>query len=285
VEDVGGSGRRRRAALMFTGIIEAVGRVAGSEPRGGDRRFRIDAAALGPADVALGDSIAVSGCCLTVVARSGDVLAFDVSNESVARTTLGALRPGDRVNLEQALRLADRLGGHLVSGHVDDVGHVVAIAPDARSQRWTIEAPAALARYIAAKGSIAVDGVSLTVNAVQGARFGVNLIPHTVAHTTFADRRVGDAVNLEVDLVARYVERLSRCGETGPHPDPPPRAGEGVPAREDSDAANSLPPLAGEGARRAKGGPPPITGRLAPSRSDGGERVRRTGHTPKGARP
>ncbi|HEU0276904.1 MAG TPA: riboflavin synthase [Rhodanobacteraceae bacterium] len=195
---------------MFTGIIQAVGRVAASEPRGGDRRFSIEAAALGLADVAPGDSIAVSGCCLTVIARTGGVLTFDVSNESLALTTLGALRPGDRVNLEKALRLADRLGGHLVSGHVDDVGHIVAIAPDARSQRWTLEAPVALARHIAAKGSIAVDGVSLTVNAVEGARFGVNLIPHTVAHTTFADRRVGEAVNLEIDLVARYVERMLR---------------------------------------------------------------------------
>lgn len=200
---------------MFTGIIQAVGRVAATEPRGGDLRFSIDAGALDLVDVAPGDSVAVSGCCLTVVARAGSVLAFDVSNESLALTTLGGLRPGDRVNLEKALRLADRLGGHLVAGHVDDVGHIVAIAPDARSQRWTVEAPGALARYIAAKGSIALDGVSLTVNVVEGATFGVNLIPHTVAHTSFAERRVGDAVNLEVDLVARYLERLVRGGASG----------------------------------------------------------------------
>ena len=198
---------------MFTGIIEAVGTVRAIEARGGDVRLTIAAAQLDRADIALGDSICVSGCCLTVVAQDGDALAFDVSNESLALTTLGGLRAGDAVNLEKALRLADRLGGHLVSGHVDGVGTIVEIKPDARSQRWTIEAPAALARYIAGKGSVCVDGVSLTVNAVDGARFGVNLIPHTVAATTFAQRGVGDRLNLEVDLLARYVERMYSCDQ------------------------------------------------------------------------
>ena len=196
---------------MFTGIVEATGRVTRSEPRGGDLRLGVVAPGFDASDIALGDSIAVSGCCLTVVAHEGDTLAFDISNESLTLTTLGALGVGDRVNLEKALRLSDRLGGHLVSGHVDGIGRIVSIEPDARSQRWTIEAPPALARYVAAKGSICVDGVSLTVNTVEGARFGVNLIPHTVEQTTFGDRRVGDRVNLEIDMLARYVERLRSC--------------------------------------------------------------------------
>lgn len=193
---------------MFTGIVQAVGRLAATEPLGGDVRLHIDTAGLGLDDVALGDSIAVAGVCLTAIAVEGSTFAADVSVETLTHTTLGRLNPGDPVNLEKALRLSDRLGGHLVSGHVDGVGHVVSVTPDARSQRWVFEAPAALARYIAAKGSICIDGTSLTVNEVDGPRFGVNLIPHTVEHTSFAQRRPGDAVNLEVDLVARYVERL-----------------------------------------------------------------------------
>jgi riboflavin synthase len=193
---------------MFTGIIEATGTIAGRQERGGDLRLTVAAPDLDLSDVAPGDSIAVSGCCLTVVAREGDALAFDVSNESLLLTTLGSLREGDAVNLEKAMRLSDRLGGHLVSGHIDGLGTLVAVEPDARSQRWRIEVPPALSRYIAAKGSICVDGVSLTVNAVDGGRLDVNLIPHTVAVTTFRDRRVGDRVNLEVDMLARHVERL-----------------------------------------------------------------------------
>ncbi len=199
---------------MFTGIVQAVGHVARLEPRGGDLRLHIEAGGLDLDDVRLGDSIAVSGVCLTAVALAGRGFAADVSNETLALTTLGSLRPGDPVNLEKALRLADRLGGHLVSGHVDGLGKVVAIAPDARSQRWTFELPAALARYVAAKGSVCIDGTSLTVNEVDGTRFGVNLIPHTLAHTAFQARRVGDAVNIEVDLIARYVERLLVGGQT-----------------------------------------------------------------------
>ena len=193
---------------MFTGIIECTGPLARSEPRGGDLRLVIDAPALDFSDVAIGDSISVSGVCLTAVDLGEHAFAVDASNETLALTTLGALRSGDAVNLEKALRLSDRLGGHLVSGHVDGVGRIVSIEPDARSQRWLIEAPTELARYIAAKGSICVDGVSLTVNTVESARFSVNLIPHTVEVTTFAQRKPGDRVNLEVDMMARYLERL-----------------------------------------------------------------------------
>ena len=196
---------------MFTGIIQATGRITSSEPGGGDLRLGIVVPEFDASDVALGDSIAVSGCCLTVVAHAGDTLAFDVSGESLALTTLGDLGVGDRVNLEKALRLSDRLGGHLVSGHVDGVGRIVSVEPDGSSQRWIVEAPPALARYIATKGSVCVDGVSLTVNTVEGAHFGVNLIPHTVEQTAFGDRRAGDRVNLEIDMLARYVERLRSC--------------------------------------------------------------------------
>jgi riboflavin synthase len=193
---------------MFTGIVQAIGRITALEPRGGDLRLAVEATALGLDDVGLGDSICVSGVCLTVVAIDAAVLAFDVSTETLACTSLGARAVGDSVNLEKSLRLADRLGGHLVSGHVDGVGTVVSVSADARAQRWTFRAPAALMRYLAPKGSIAVDGVSLTVNEVDGDTFGVALIPHTVAVTTFGQRHVGDVVNLEVDAVARYVERL-----------------------------------------------------------------------------
>ena len=198
---------------MFTGIVQAVGIVARIEPRGGDACLFVNASAL-DAEPNPGDSLSVSGVCLTVAARERDVLAFDVSNETLALTALAALREGDAVNLEPALRLSDRLGGHLVSGHVDGIGRVVTIEPDARSQRWTLEVPAALSRYVAVKGSVCVDGVSLTVNEVRGNRFGVNLIPHTVQVTTFRGKRVGDPVNIEVDLIARYLERL-RAGEAG----------------------------------------------------------------------
>ncbi len=198
---------------MFTGIVQALGTIERVEPRGGDTRLWVAAPTDFLVDVAIGDSIAVAGVCLTAIAFDAARFAADVSTETLACTTLGDLDVGSAVNLEKALRLADRLGGHLVSGHVDAVGRVLCVTPDARSQRWTFEAPAPLARYIAAKGSICIDGVSLTVNEVEGPRFGVNLIPHTVEVTTFRDRRAGDAVNLEVDLVARYVERL-RSGAT-----------------------------------------------------------------------
>ena len=201
---------------MFTGIIQSVGRIVRLEPRGGDVRLHVDTADLDLADVQLGDSIAVSGVCLTAVTLDARGFSADVSNETLSLTTLGRHKAGDPVNLEKALRLADRLGGHLVSGHVDGVGKVVAITPDGRSQRWTFEVPAAIARYIAAKGSVCIDGTSLTVNTVAGTEFGVNLIPHTVLNTSFQARGVGDAVNLEVDLVARYVERLLQGGDAAP---------------------------------------------------------------------
>ncbi|GLQ96947.1 riboflavin synthase [Dyella mobilis] len=199
---------------MFTGIVQSVGRIARLESRGGDVRLHVDTAGLDLSDVQLGDSIAVSGVCLTAVTLEARGFAADVSNETLSLTTLGKHKAGDPVNLEKALRLADRLGGHLVSGHVDGVGKVVSITPDGRSQRWTFEVPPQLARYIASKGSICIDGTSLTVNEASGNRFGVNLIPHTVEHTAFHARRAGDPVNIEVDVVARYIERLMGSGES-----------------------------------------------------------------------
>lgn len=197
---------------MFTGIIQAVGRIASREPRGGDARLVIDAGALDLGDVAIGDSIAVAGVCLTVVAIDGTRWSADVSAETLARTTLGHLAIGAGVNLEKALRLADRLGGHLVSGHVDGVGSVVGVGDDGASQRWRFRLPRALARYVAVKGSVCIDGTSLTVNEVGDDDFGVTLIPHTLAMTTFGARTAGDAVNIEVDLMARYAERLAAAG-------------------------------------------------------------------------
>lgn len=193
---------------MFTGIIEAIGEVAVLEPRGGDIRLRMRTGKLDLADVALGDSIAVNGVCLTVVQLPGDGFAADVSRETLSLTSLGQLAPGSRVNLEKALTLASRLGGHMVSGHVDGLGQVVERHDDARSVRFAIEAPQALARYIAHKGSITVDGTSLTVNAVQGRRFELNIVPHTLHETIIDGYDVGRQVNLEVDLIARYLERL-----------------------------------------------------------------------------
>ncbi len=209
---------------MFTGIVQAVGRIAAATPRGDGLRLEIDPVGLDLDDVGVGDSIAVSGCCLTVVAKragpAGARLAFDVSAESL-RCTAGLDGSAD-VNLEKALRLADRLGGHLMTGHVDGVGTVVAFGPvgaaavDATDQSWRldIEVPAALARFVAAKGSIAVQGVSLTVNGVDGARFHVNLIPHTLEVTTLKSLAPGAPVNIEVDLVARYCERLLHMSDT-----------------------------------------------------------------------
>jgi riboflavin synthase len=193
---------------MFTGLVEGVGSLAARDARGGDARLRIAAGTLPFDGVRLGESIAVNGVCLTVAAFDGEGFEADASNETLALTTLGALPLGAALNLERAMRPDDRLGGHLVSGHVDGVGRVLRIEPDARAQRWAFAAPRPLLRYIAQKGSVCVDGVSLTVNAVDAAGFEVALVPHTVAHTAFAGTAVGDAVNLEVDLVARYVERL-----------------------------------------------------------------------------
>ncbi len=198
---------------MFTGLIEGVGTVLALEPRGGDLRLCIGVGTLPFADVALGESIAVSGVCLTAIEFDATSFAADASNETLALTSLGGLRIGHAVNLERAMRPTDRLGGHLVSGHVDGMGRVLSIHDDARAQRWRFAAPSTLMKYIATKGSICVDGVSLTVNAVDADGFEVALIPHTVAHTAFATTQIGDAVNLEVDLVARYVERLLSARE------------------------------------------------------------------------
>ena len=193
---------------MFTGLIAGVGRLVAREARGGDVRLRIEAGTLPFDGVALGESIAVNGVCLTVVAFDAGSFAVDASNETLALTTLGSLALGAPLNLERAMLPTDRLGGHLVSGHVDGLGHATRRWEDARAVRWRIETQMAVLRYIAHKGSVCVDGVSLTVNAVDEVGFEVALIPHTVEHTAFHALCEGDAVNLEVDLLARYVERL-----------------------------------------------------------------------------
>ncbi len=193
---------------MFTGIVQDVGTLVSIEPVGGDLRLTLEARRLDLGAQRIGDSVAVSGVCLTIVHLDGARFAADVSRETLALTTLGALGVGDQVNLEPALRAGEPLGGHLVSGHVDGLATVEALAPDARSQRVTVAVPPALARYIAPKGSVTLDGVSLTVNDVGAARFGVNLVPHTQEVTTFGSLRVGQRLNLEVDTLARYVERL-----------------------------------------------------------------------------
>ncbi len=193
---------------MFTGIVQDVGRVRGIVPRGGDVRLVIGVDRLSLTGIWPGDSICVSGVCLTALDLTADSFAADVSRETLELTTLGTLAEGSRVNLEPALRAGDALGGHLVSGHVDGVAEVVDLRGDARSVRVSFRCPAPLARYVARKGSVAIDGVSLTVNEVEGERFGVNLIPHTQAVTTLGELVVGRRVNLEVDQVARYVERL-----------------------------------------------------------------------------
>lgn len=230
---------------MFTGIIQAVGKIAALEKRSGDARLRVTTGKLDLSDVKLGDSIAVSGVCLTAVETDARGFSADVSGETLARTTLGNLKPGDAVNLEKALTPTTRLGGHLVSGHVDGIGTVHERTQDARSVRFRIGVPAALAKYIAGKGSVCVDGVSLTVNAVDdtrdgggttsgtkeagrrreqpprathgavadGAVFEINIVPHTLAETTLDELAPGRRVNIEVDILARYLERLLTAGK------------------------------------------------------------------------
>lgn len=193
---------------MFTGIIRALGIVESVEARGGDIRLRVALGELAGNDLATGESVAVNGVCLTVIEPAKTHLVADVSRETLEHTTLGSLKAGDRVNLEPALAAGERLGGHLVSGHVDGVGTLLERKEDARSWRFIFEAPQALAKYIARKGSICIDGISLTVNGVDGARFDVNIVPHTLAVTNLGARAPGDRVNLEVDVVARYLERL-----------------------------------------------------------------------------
>ena len=193
---------------MFTGIVQDLGRVQEREKRGGDARIVIAFDRLDPAGIRVGDSICVQGCCLTVTELLGRAFTADVSRETLSLTTLGDLAVGSPVNLETSLKAGDPLGGHLVSGHVDGVAQVVAVSGDARSLRLKIAVPSELARYIARKGSIAIDGVSLTINEVEDAVFGVNIIPHTQAVTTLGKLIVGARVNLEVDQVARYIERM-----------------------------------------------------------------------------
>jgi riboflavin synthase len=193
---------------MFTGIISAIGNVVGLEPRGGDVRLTIETGSLRLADVSLGDSIACNGACLTAVELTGQGFIADVSVETLNLTTIGNWNAGSRVNLEKAMQATDRFGGHIVSGHVDGIGEVVALEGDARSWRFRLRAPRDIAKYIAQKGSITVDGTSLTVNVVEGSEFELNIVPHTMLHTVIGDYKVGTKVNLEVDLVARYLERL-----------------------------------------------------------------------------
>lgn len=199
---------------MFTGIIESVGRITAVDIRDGDARMQIEVDDGYLKGVALGDSVAVSGICLTVREQTARGFAADLSVETLQATSSGTWKPTRRVNLEKALTPHKPLGGHLVSGHVDGVGRLVDRHEEARSWRMQFEAPAELARYIARKGSITIDGVSLTMNDVDGGRFGVNIIPHTLSQTTLGDLQPGDAVNLEVDLIARYLERLLAARET-----------------------------------------------------------------------
>ncbi|MFC3606577.1 riboflavin synthase [Stutzerimonas tarimensis] len=193
---------------MFTGIIEAIGTIRALTPKGGDVRVLVETGKLDLGDVKLGDSIAVNGVCLTAVELPGNGFWADVSRETLTRTGFNDLKAGSPVNLEKALTPTSRLGGHLVSGHVDGVGEIVSRQDNARAVQFVVRAPAELARYIALKGSITVDGTSLTVNSVNGAQFELTIVPHTLSETIMADYRPGRRVNLEVDLLARYLERL-----------------------------------------------------------------------------
>ena len=193
---------------MFTGIISAIGDITNLEERAGDARLTIRTGNLSLADVQLGDSIACNGACLTVIELTGEGFVADVSVETLNLTTIGNWQTGSRINLEKAMRATDRLGGHIVSGHIDGIGEVMALEEDARSWRFRMRAPREIAKYIAHKGSITLDGTSLTVNIVDGAEFELNIIPHTMTNTVMGDYKVGSTVNLEVDLVARYLERL-----------------------------------------------------------------------------
>ena len=197
---------------MFTGIIQSIGKVKAVTPIGGDKRFSFELAGLSKEVIQLGDSLAFNGVCLTAIELPQGQFVADVSNETLSCTTLGSLSVGDPVNMELAMLPTSRLGGHLVSGHVDGVGTLRRRYVDGRSERFEFEAPAAILRYIAAKGSICIDGASLTVNHVNGDCFDVNLIPHTMEHTVSGAYRAGSKVNLEVDVVARYVERLLTTG-------------------------------------------------------------------------
>ncbi len=199
---------------MFTGIIQCLGTLREASDQGDDLRLRIEASGLDSSRTGMGDSIAVNGVCLTAVEIHEHGFSADVSRETLTLTTLGTLNIGARVNLETALTPTSALGGHLVSGHVDGIGRVLERRTDARSERFRFQAPAELAHYIARKGSITIDGVSLTVNDVDDAQFNVNIVPHTLTHTCFDEFQMGREVNLEVDLVARYLERLLQAQQS-----------------------------------------------------------------------
>ena len=197
---------------MFTGIIQSIGTVADLQPKGGDIALVVNTGKLDMSDVELGDSIAVNGVCLTAVALTASSFTADVSRETLSLTSLGNLSKGSAVNLEKALTLQTRLGGHLVSGHVDGLGEVESRRNDGRSEWFRIKAPDELAKYIAAKGSITIDGVSLTVNRVDGVYFEINIVPHTLQETIIGGYQSGTRINLEVDIIARYLERLIQGG-------------------------------------------------------------------------
>ena len=200
---------------MFTGIISAVGKIVQLEEKQGDKRLSIDTGNLSLDDVCLGDSIACNGVCLTAVEITEQGFIADVSLETLSLTTIGNWGIGSPINLEKAMQASDRFGGHIVSGHVDGIGEVISLHEDARSWRFRMAAPAELARYIAHKGSITVDGISLTVNHVDGAEFELNIVPHTMVNTIMSEYKQGTNVNLEVDLIARYLERLSSIDAAG----------------------------------------------------------------------
>ena len=200
---------------MFTGIISAVGKIVQLEEKQGDKRLSIDTGNLSLDDVCLGDSIACNGVCLTAVEITEQGFIADVSLETLSLTTIGNWEIGSPINLEKAMQASDRFGGHIVSGHVDGIGEVVSLHEDARSWRFRMAAPAELARYIAHKGSITVDGISLTVNHVDSAEFELNIVPHTMVNTIMSEYKQGTKVNLEVDLIARYLERLSSIDGAG----------------------------------------------------------------------
>jgi riboflavin synthase len=208
---------------MFTGIIVATGRVTSLTEKGGDLELGIDAAAgigegvLDLNRIAIGDSVSVQGACLTVTRKEDTRFYADVSRETMAKTTLGTLSSGSKVNLEPSLRAGDALGGHMVSGHVDAVGKLRFLVQDARSCRLEFELPESLVRFVAAKGSICLNGVSLTVNKVEGRRFDVNIIPHTLKVTTLGELKIDDGVNIEIDVIARYLDRLLQASANSPH--------------------------------------------------------------------
>lgn len=228
---------------MFTGIIEAVGYIAAVEEKQGDLQLYVRTGALDLGDVKLGDSIAVNGVCLTAIALPGDGFWADVSRETLTHTRFPALSVGEAVNLEKALMPTSRLGGHIVTGHVDGLGEIVDRRDDARSVRFSVRAPAALGRYIAAKGSITVDGTSLTVNAVQGDIFELNIVPHTVQETIIDHYLPGRQVHLEVDIIARYLERMLGAG-----------SGDGEQDNKDTGGGLTLDKLAEYGFTNRRGG-------------------------------